>query len=131
MKREYYLRPPEITGEKLLETFLLFQDDKDIPVSQNDVNNFFLDNIPDGSLWDDDVYQMLNGKGDSDESEEEPPVLNDKLNRLDLEVILTLLNGVEYDGALQGISVIPEAGETKNVDDTLITLPRIYLRIIE
>lgn len=131
MKREYYFRPPELTGEKILETFLLFQDDKDIPVSQNNVNNFFLNNIPDGNLWDDDFYQILIEKPNSDESEEETILLNDRLNRLDLNVLITLLDSIEFNGVLESITVIPEAGETKNVNDTLITLPRIYLRIIE
>lgn len=45
--REYYYRPPDLSGEKILETFLAFQDERDIPVTQEDVNNFFLNTFID------------------------------------------------------------------------------------
>lgn len=45
--REYYYRPPDLTGEKILETFLDFQDERDIPVTQENIDNFFLNTFID------------------------------------------------------------------------------------
>lgn len=98
-KREYYyFRPPEITGEKLLETFLYFQEDKDIPISQEGINRFYT-------------------KLEIDNSES-------------IEILSYLIEELSINDTIEDFVILPELGETAYLNDTLMILPRIYLRML-
>lgn len=145
--REYYYRPPELTGEKILETFLVFQDERDIPVTQEGINNFFLNTfidvcsslIPEEIPNDYPVYRIKEPKpislsptllspakentirkdiSKSIDSEPNPLKIMDVCyDEVYAEVLDSLLEDVERPDIILDVLVMPNAGNTVTLED--------------
>lgn len=101
MKREYWLQPSELSGEKILEVLLKFQD-KDIPISQEDVDRFFQ-----GGL--DNLF----------ESDDKAFIMSE------------LFKDMFIRGSIEDVVVLNHCGVRTMLGDSLIILPKIIVRVIE
>lgn len=103
MAQEYYYHPEEWSKERLLEVFIEFTDN-DTPVAEVEINRFFKRNLS--------IENILDGEVPAD-------------------VLDWLLDGVFFSGILDEVIVMEGCGRQIVEDDTLITLPKIFLRIIK
>lgn len=108
MAREYYYNPEEITPEFLLELYSKYQACCDVPLTSELFNSFFKSNI---------------SFNDHDEIFE--------LGQVGIEMLSDILDEISITGTVEEIIVIPGAFRQVMLDDTLIDLPKIYLRILE
>lgn len=150
--REYYYRPPELTGEKILETFLAFQDERDIPVTQEGINNFFLNTfidvcsslIPEEVSNDYPVYRVKElkpislpptllspvkensiRKDISSYIDKQPNLLYPKdvcYDEVYAEVLDFLLEDVERPDIILDVLVMPNAGNAVTLEDGTVLL---------
>lgn len=159
--REYYYRPPEMTGEKIFDTFLDFQDERDIPVTQENIDNFFLNTfidvcspvLPEEVPNEYPVFRVKDltplshssvlyspekqnniRKDLSDWIKKQPNLLYPEVcyDELYADVLEDLIKGIELPEIVLDVLVMPSNGDIVLLDDgTELIMPRIYLRIIE